>query len=179
MLEDLLKTYRKYKSPIIQQNQSYNIIDYDNDTELILNKISSNRSSSFIVNQKKTKEKKKKGGNGNESTPIHIPEKHKHKHVHNDCSTCFECHPYFRMLKKEKKKLVNYINNNTLRNIKLIGNYRYSNTSPKKYVNDTNKKLSSRKMGIIPRPLNKKKKNLSALEYNDYHDLQRSIVMMR
>ena len=40
------------------------------------------------------------------------------------------------MLKNQKNNLINFINNSQTRNIKLIGNNRYSHTSPKKYVFD-------------------------------------------
>ena len=179
MLKDVLKTYTKiYKNPIktstIQNSsQNYkNTFEFDKDTEFLLNQISPN-SSFQIPNKKATKKNKNK----NISAPKQAPKKHKHHD--GDCSNCVECHPYFRMLKKQRKQLVNFINNNQTRNIKLIGNNRYSRTSPKKYVHDNDRKLSSRKMGIIPIPLNKKKKNLTVLESIDYHELQRSIVMMR
>ena len=181
MLKDVLKTYSKiYKNPIktrTTQNSSLNYkntFEFDKDTEFLLNQISPN--SSFRIPDKKAT-KKKKEKNKNISAPKQTPKKHMHHD--GDCSNCVECHPYFRMLKKQRKQLVNFINNNQNRNIKLIGNNRYSHTSPKKYVHDNDRKLPSRKMGIIPIPMNKKKKNLTVLESIDYHELQRSIVMMR
>ena len=184
MLKNVLNTYQKiYKSPLISQRAKQkniisckNTIDHDDDTDFIINHMTPN--SSFIFDSRKqNKKNNKKNKNSNISTPKEIPEKH--VHIHGNCSFCAKCHPYFRMLKKERKNLVNYINKNQERNIKLIGNNRYRNATPLKYVDDNKRKISARKMGIIPLPLNKKKKNLSVLESIDYHELQRSIVMMR
>ena len=181
MLPEVLNTYRKiYKNPLLtnttqQKNKSVYI-----DTELLLNEITPD--SSFIIPKKNDKKKNK---TKNLSTPRESYEKfifehkHKHKHEHINCSSCIQCHPYFRMLKKQKNKLVDFINNNKVKNIKLIGNHRYTHASPKKYVYDNNRKLSNRKMGIIPIPLKKRKKITNALESINYYELQRSIVMMR
>ena len=177
MLEEVLNTYQKiYKKKQNNIPSLENNFDYDKDTEFLLNQITPN--SSFLIPDKKETKKKK---NNNISQPKQKPQnhKHKHKHQHGDCSSCIECHPYFRMLKKQRKKLVDFINNSQIKNLKLIGNNRYKDRSPKKYIHDNDRKLPNSKMGIIPIPLNKKKKNLSALEKEDYHELQRSIVMMR
>ena len=181
MLEDIIniskKTYKNSKlSTSIQQNKknSYikNFFDFDKDTEFLISQITPD--SSFIIPKKTIKENAK---NQKESIPKKNQSKHNHQHT--KCSSCVHCHPYFKMLKKQRKRLVNFINNNEGRNIKLIGNIRYSRNSPLKFVHDTKKHLSGRKMGIIPIPLKKKKKNLSQLESVNYYDLQRAIVMMR
>ena len=83
------------------------------------------------------------------------------------------------MMKKQKKNLINYINNNKPKHIKLIGNNRYKNISPKKYVYDNSKEIPGRKMGLIPLPVNKKKNKLNKIDSLNYYELQRSIVMMR
>ena len=181
MIEEIINSYQKiYKNPKLsnsidqRNNNNYlkKYIDFDKDTELIISQITPD--SSFLIPQKNLQENSK---NQNSSIPKKLQKKHEHQH--SNCSSCPYCHPYFRMLKKQRKKLVNFINNNKSRNIKLIGNDRYSHISPIKYVHDSNRKLSGRKMGIIPIPIKKKKKNFSKVESVDLHELQRSIVMMR
>ena len=179
MLQEVLNTYKNiYKNPLLNNtihnhNEQNNTFDLNKDTEFLLSKITPDSS---CRNRDKEETKIKKTKNINISEPKYLQEKYKHKHE--NCLSCFKCHPYFRMLKKQKNNLVNFINNSKTRNIKLIGNNRYSHTSPKKYVFDNNKRLPSRKIGIIPLPLNKKK-NKTLFEAINYHELQRSIVMMR
>ena len=179
MMEEIMKTYRNhFKNPLnsstIQQrkNETRKTIDFDKDTEFIISQITPD-SSFILVNSKRNSKTKSASKNH------HQKHKHKHDHQHTKCSSCIHCHPYFRMLKKQKKNLINYINNNKPKYIKLIGNNRYTNTSPKKYVYDNSKEIPGRKMGLIPLPVNKKKKKLNKIDSSNYYELQRSIVMMR
>ena len=82
------------------------------------------------------------------------------------------------MLSKEKKRLKDYIENNS-KYVKLFGNKRYKDNSPYLYVQDVKKKLDDKKSGLIPVPNKSRKKIKSAEEEKELYELQRSIVMIR
>ena len=174
MLQELLRTNRKPDSQSKADANFRKLYEFDKDTEFLLSQITPE--SSFIIPEKDRKVQNSK------SYPQKITDKsqhHHHYHEHLKCSNCIQCHPYHRQLKKQKNKLVNFINNNKIKNIKLIGNYRYSNSSPQKYVNDNRRQIPDRRMGLIPVPLKKKKKKDDKFDKKSYYELQRSIVMMR
>ena len=174
MLQELLRTNRKPDSQSKADANFRKLYEFDKDTEFLLSQITPE--SSFIIPEKDRKVQNSK------SYPQKITDKsqhHHHYHEHLKCSNCIQCHPYHRQLKKQKNKLVNFINNNKIKNIKLIGNYRYSNSSPQKYVIDNRRQIPDRRMGLIPVPLKKKKKKDDKFDKKSYYELQRSIVMMR
>ena len=82
------------------------------------------------------------------------------------------------MLSKEKKRLKDYIENNS-KYVKLFGNKRYKDNSPFLYVQDVKKKLDDKKSGLIPVPNKSRKKIKNAEEEKELYELQRSIVMIR
>ena len=86
-------------------------------------------------------------------------------------------HRLNKMLKKDKRRLSDYIVNNP-KYIKLYGNKRYHN-NPLLFVQDQKKKVDDKKIGLIPVPLKVKKKIKTHEEHKQLYDLQRSIVMMR
>ena len=93
--------------------------------------------------------------------------------------SCFSEYPYFRMLKKQRKGLINFINKDKLENVKLIGNNRYINESPKKFISDSKKLLPDKKKGLLPVPLLRKKLKIENNDSKDYYELQRGIVNLR
>ena len=139
-----------YKNPLLNttiqlnNNGQKNTFDTDKDTEFLISKITPDSS---FRNPNKKDINKSKIKNKNISEPKYSQEKYKHKH--DKCLSCFKCHPYFRMLKKQKNNLVNFINNSQTRNIKLIGNNRYSHASPKKYVFDNYRQLPVEKLELF------------------------------
>ena len=152
MLQELLKTNTKYFFKKYNNDNLKKLLDFDKDTEFILSQITPE--SSFIIPEKEQKKNEK-----NKSIPKKIEHNnHNHNHDHTKCSSCIQCHPYHRQLKKQKNNLVDFINKNKIKNIKLIGNYRYNNSSPEKYVHDNERHIPIRRMGLIPLPLKKKEK---------------------
>ena len=95
----------------------------------------------------------------------------------NHSSNCKNCHSFHKLLKKDKNALSNYIENN-LKYLKLFGNQRYNENSPSLFVQDYKKKLSEKKMGLVPIP-DKKNKKKSVNNSHKLYNLQRSIVMVR
>ena len=61
----------------------------------------------------------------------------------------FEDNAYYNLVKKERDKLAEYINNNENADIRLIGNERYTQIPISKFINDDKKNLSDDKMGLI------------------------------
>jgi len=100
------------------------------------------------------------------------------KKNHEKCSSCNICHHIKKMIRKDKRRLSDYIVNNE-KYVKLFGNSRYNNKPPSLFVKDEKKKLDQKKVGLIPLPLKSKKKIKSKEDHKQLYDLQRSIVMMR
>ena len=97
---------------------------------------------------------------------------------HLNCSICTKCHNYHKLLHTDKKLLSEYIqsHNNYL---KLIGNSRYKNKSPLKFVYDHNNEIINKnKIGLIPVP-SKSGSKINQKEKKNLYELQRSIVMIR
>ena len=88
----------------------------------------------------------------------------------------FEDNAYYNLVKKERDKLAEYINNNENADIRLIGNERYTQIPISKFINDDKKNLSDDKMGLIPLPLRNMKRQSKAQEL---YKIQRSLVRMR
>ncbi len=172
MIEEIMDSYRKmYKKNLISTKaQEKKTIDYDEDTEFILSQVTPEQS---FINYNV------RGIYNSKSVPKLNGQTQKLFHKHEKCSSCIKCHPYFRMLKKQKNKLINYINNSKPNHIKLIGNDRYSKATPEKYVYDNISEIPGRKMGLIPLPINKRNRKLDQIDLYKYYELQRSIVMMR
>ena len=111
----------------------------------------------------------------NENYLVFYNEKKKN---HEKCSSCNICHHIKKMIRKDKRRLSDYIVNNE-KYVKLFGNSRYTNKPPSLFVKDEKKKLGQKKVGLIPLPLKSKKKMKSKEDHKQLYDLQRSIVMMR
>ena len=111
----------------------------------------------------------------NENYLFYFNEKKKN---HEKCSSCNICHHIKKMIRKDKRRLSDYIVNNE-KYVKLFGNSRYNNKPPSLFVKDEKKKLDQKKVGLIPLPLKSKKKIKSKEDHKQLYDLQRSIVMMR
>ena len=97
---------------------------------------------------------------------------------HIRCSSCEHCHTVSKLIKKDKRRLRDYILDNK-KYVKLIGNRRYNDNPPALYIQDHNKNLDDKKIGLIPLPTKSKKKIKSNSDKQRLYDLQRSIVMMR
>ena len=100
------------------------------------------------------------------------------KRQHSRCSSCEHCHTVSKLIKKDKRRLRDYILDNK-KYVKLIGNRRYNDNPPALYIQDHNKNLDDKKIGLIPLPTKSKKKIKSNSDKQRLYDLQRSIVMMR
>ena len=98
---------------------------------------------------------------------------YKHKHSFN----CKNCNSFHKLLKKDKNDLSLYIENN-LKYLKLFGNQRYNKSCPSLFVEDYKRKISEKKMGLVPIPAKKNKTKL-VNNYYKLYNLQRSIVMVR
>ena len=66
-------------------------------------------------------------------------EKYFQKKNHEKCSSCNICHHIKKMIKKDKRRLSDYIINNE-KYVKLFGNSRYTNKPPSLFVKDEKKK---------------------------------------
>ena len=95
----------------------------------------------------------------------------------NHSSNCKNCNNFQKLLKKDKTELSIYIENN-LKFLKLFGNQRYNESSPSLFVQDYKKKLSEKKMGLVPIP-DKRNRAKSVNNHYKLYNLQRSIVMVR
>ena len=128
-----------------------------------------NSDTNFIMDQEKEKRQIAKS-----ILRIHSKNNlYKHKHSLN----CKNCYSFNGLLKKDKNDLSLYIENN-LKYLKLFGNQRYNKSCPSLFVEDYKKRISEKKMGLVPIPT---KKNRTKLVNNYYklYNLQRSIVMVR
>ena len=116
--------------------------------------------------------------NTNNSTYNNISTSNSILKSHINCDLCHKCHNYHKLLHTDKKLLSEYIqtNNNYL---KLIGNSRYKNISPLKFVQDHKNEIINRnKIGLIPVP-SKSGSKIQQKEKKPLYELQRSIVMIR
>jgi len=100
------------------------------------------------------------------------------KRQHIRCSSCEHCHTVSKLIKKDKRRLRDYIIDNK-KYVKLFGNKRYNENPPLLYIQDHNKNLDDKKIGLIPLPTKSKKKIKTVSDKQKLYDLQRSIVMMR
>ena len=72
----------------------------------------------------------------NENYLFYFNEKKKN---HEKCSSCNICHHIKKMIRKDKRRLSDYIVNNE-KYVKLFGNSRYTNKPPSLFVKDEKKK---------------------------------------
>ena len=95
--------------------------------------------------------------------------------IQNDTTTYYGENTYYNLLKKERDKLTQYLNDNS-ENVKLIGNERYKHIPLNKYLYDNKRHLPENKMGLIPIPLksNKRKSN-----FGELYKIQRGLVSLR
>ena len=98
---------------------------------------------------------------------------HDHKHT----SHCKYCKGFQKLLKKERRALSTYIQDNS-NFLKLLGNQRYTENSPFLFVEDYKNKISEKKMGLMPIPI-KKSRTKSVKNKEKLYNLQREIVMVR
>ena len=93
----------------------------------------------------------------------------------NETTTYYAENTYYNLLKKERDKLSQYLNDNS-ENIKLIGNERYKHIPLNRYLNDNRKRLPEDKMGLIPIPL---KSNKRKSKFGELYKIQRGLVSLR
>ena len=84
-----------------------------------------------------------------------------------------------RLIRKNKLELSNCIENKGGKNIKLFGNSRYNKKSPLLFVDDLKKKISSKKMGLIPMPTSKDDESKLLKEPKYIYSIQRNLSMTR
>ena len=83
------------------------------------------------------------------------------------------------IIRKNKLELSNCIENKGGKNIKLFGNSRYNQKSPLLFVDDLKKKISSKKMGLIPMPTSKDNESKILKEPKYIYSIQRNLSMTR
>ena len=84
-----------------------------------------------------------------------------------------------KLLRKNKLELSQCIENKMDKNLKLFGNSRYNKESPSLFVEDMKKKISSKKMGLIPMPTSKDFENDLYKEPKYIYTMQRNLSMSR
>ena len=84
-----------------------------------------------------------------------------------------------RLIRKNKLELSNCIENKGGKNLKLFGNSRYNKKSPLLFVDDLKKKISSKKMGLIPMPTSKDDESKLLKEPKYIYSIQRNLSMTR
>ena len=82
------------------------------------------------------------------------------------------------IIRKNKQDLSHYIQNNE-RYLKLFGNPRYNKGPPTLFVEDNKKKISTKKMGLVPQPSKRKKNKYLFYDNSGLHEIQRNIAMTR
>ncbi len=101
------------------------------------------------------------------------------KKNHLNCSSCEICHKIKHMIREDKKKLTEYLQNNES-NIRLLGNIFYKNKSPKFYIQKEKNNSPNKEIQLLPLPIKTKLKLINNKEENkQLYNLQRSIVMLR
>lgn len=95
--------------------------------------------------------------------------------IQNDTTTYYGENTYYNLLKKERDKLTQYLNDNS-ENVKLIGNERYKHIPLNKYLYDNKRHLPDNKMGLIPIPL---KSNKRKSKFGELYKIQRGLVSLR
>ena len=98
---------------------------------------------------------------------------HDHKHT----SHCKYCKSFQKLLKKDRRALSTYIQDNS-NYLRLLGNQRYKENSPFLFVEDYKNKISEKKIGLMPIPI-KKNRTKSVKNKKKLYNLQREIVMVR
>jgi len=83
------------------------------------------------------------------------------------------------IIRKNKLELSNCIENKGGKNLKLFGNSRYNQKSPLLFVDDLKKKISSKKMGLIPMPTSKDDESKILKEPKYIYSIQRNLSMTR
>ena len=84
-----------------------------------------------------------------------------------------------KIIKKNKLDLSDCIENKAEKNLKLFGNSRYNKKSPKLFVEDMKKKISSKKMGLIPMLTSKESESDLYKEPEYIYSMQRNLSMTR
>jgi hypothetical protein len=82
------------------------------------------------------------------------------------------------MLKKDKSKLSDFIENNSSF-LKLFGNPRYDKSSPFLFVEDHKNRIDDDRIGLLPIPSKPRLIMKSKDENNRLYEIQRKVVMMR
>ena len=104
-----------------------------------------------------------------------VSKNEKTDNIQNDTTTYYGENTYYNLLKKERDKLTQYLNDNS-ENVKLIGNERYKHIPLNKYLYDNKRHLPDNKMGLIPIPL---KSNKRKSKFGELYKIQRGLVSLR
>ena len=83
------------------------------------------------------------------------------------------------IIRKNKLELVNCIENKGEKHLKLFGNSRYNKKPPSLFVDDLKKKVSSKKMGLVPMLTSKDEDSKSLKEPKYIYSIQRNLSMTR
>ena len=83
------------------------------------------------------------------------------------------------IIRKNKLELVNCIENKGEKHLKLFGNSRYNKKPPSLFVDDLKKKVSSKKMGLVPMLTCKDEDSKSLKEPKYIYSIQRNLSMTR
>ena len=97
---------------------------------------------------------------------------------HYDINNCEHCYGIDNMLKKDKSKLSDFIENNPSF-LKLFGNPRYDKSSPFLFVEDHKNRIDDDRIGLLPIPSKPRLIMKSKDENNRLYEIQRKVVMMR
>ena len=157
---DILKQMKRNKRHRTRNDSSTDLKATNSDTNFVMTREKEQRQISQNIIRVKSKENCKNT-------------LYKHKH----CLKCKNCQSFRNILKKDKSALSSYIENN-LNYLKLFGNQRYNGNPPLLFVQDYKRKISEKKMGLVPIPV-KKNKTKPMNNLVQLYDLQRSIVMVR
>ena len=84
-----------------------------------------------------------------------------------------------KIIRKNKLELSDCIENKGGKNLKLFGNKRYNKNSPNLFVEDLKKKISSKKMGLIPMLTSRENENDLYREPEYIYSIQRNLSMSR
>ena len=84
-----------------------------------------------------------------------------------------------KIIRKNKLDLSHCIENIGEKNLKLFGNSRYNKKTPNLYVEDIKKKISSKKMGLVPMPASKNAESNFYKEPKCIYTIQRNLSMAR
>ena len=84
-----------------------------------------------------------------------------------------------KIIRKNKLELSDCIENKGGKNLKLFGNKRYNKNSPNLFVEDLKRKISSKKMGLIPMLTSRENENDLYREPEYIYSIQRNLSMSR